>query len=134
MATPRKVSDAELEVLKALWDDGPRTIRQLTDRLYPEGGAAHYATVQKLLERLEGKSCVRSRRRPGRPNLYLAVVERRQLIADLLRDTANRLCGGSLTPLLTHLVGHAELDADELAELRALVVSAETRWRRRGPA
>ena len=31
--TPKDVTDAELRVLQALWDLGPSTIRQLTDRL-----------------------------------------------------------------------------------------------------
>jgi len=35
------VTDAELAVLKELWSAGPLTIRQLTERLYPEGDAAH---------------------------------------------------------------------------------------------
>jgi predicted transcriptional regulator len=115
------VTDAELDVLEALWQEGPRTIRQLTDRLYPSGGTAHYATVQKLLERLEAKRCVRHRRTQGRSNVYRATVERRELIADRLRETADRLCGGSFTPLLTHLVEHADLAAEDLDELRTLV-------------
>src|SRR5206468_5487882 len=49
------VPDAELAVLRELWDKGPESIRQLTDALYPGGSDAHYATVQKLLERLEAK-------------------------------------------------------------------------------
>src|SRR6266849_6265789 len=49
--TPQDVTDTELSILQALWDRQPATIRQLTDRLYPGGGAAHYATVQKLLDR-----------------------------------------------------------------------------------
>ena len=55
---PRDVTDAELDVLRALWDDGKATIRVLTDRLYPSGGTSEYATVQKLLERLEAKGHV----------------------------------------------------------------------------
>ena len=51
--TPPDVTDAELAVLQTLWEQGEATIRQLTDVLYPEGKAAHYGTVQKLLERLE---------------------------------------------------------------------------------
>ena len=116
----RNVTDAELEVLKLLWDRGPSTIRQLTDRLYPGGGTAHYATVQKLLERLEAKSHVR-RRLDGRVNVYRALVDRQGLIADRLRETADRLCEGSLTPLLTQLVGHAALSRAEVAQLRELV-------------
>ena len=76
MARPSlSVTDAELGVLKTLWDQGSSTIRELTDRLYPDGGTAHYATVQKLLERLEGKSCV-TRRAEGRRGVYSAAVER----------------------------------------------------------
>ncbi len=104
--TRKVVADAELEVLKTLWDRGPSTIRELTDRLYPNGGTAHYATVQKLLERLETKSCVRRRPR-GRVNIYSATVDREALIASRLRDTADRLCDGSLTPMLTQLVHSA---------------------------
>ena len=96
-------TDTELLVLEVLWDDGPSTIRELTDALYPQGDTAHYATVQKLLERLKAKHFVR-RRKQGRGHVYSASVERPELIARRLRETAEQLCGGSLTPLLTHLV------------------------------
>ncbi|MFO0970508.1 MAG: BlaI/MecI/CopY family transcriptional regulator [Gemmataceae bacterium] len=66
--TPRDITDTELSVLHFLWDEGPATIRRLADALYPRGGAAQYATVQKLLERLEVKGCVR-RDRARRPRL-----------------------------------------------------------------
>lgn len=116
----KSVTDAELEVLKSLWELGPATIRQLTDRLYPDGGTSHYATVQKLLERLDLKSYVRRRQR-GRVNVYTATVDRRALIAGRLRETADRLCDGSLTPVLTQLVDSAELSPPELSALRELV-------------
>ena len=101
----RQATHAELEVLKALWELGPATIRQLTDRQYPDGRTSQYATVQKLLERLEAKSCV-GRRQRGRVNVYTARVSREDLIASRLRETADRLCDGSLTPVLTQLVAH----------------------------
>ena len=119
------VTDAELEVLKVLWDEGPSTIRLLADRLYPGGGAAQYATVQKLLERLEAKHHVRRRRRE-RANVWAAAVGRQDLIWKRLRETADRLCEGSLTPLLTQLVGSSRLSREELRELRRLVDRAGT--------
>ena len=97
------VTDAELAVLQALWERGSATIRQLTDALYPGGSAAQYATVQKLLERLEAKGCVRRDRQPW-PHLFVATVDRDDLIGRRLRAVAEKLCGGSLTPLLTHLI------------------------------
>ena len=92
--TPPDVTDAELAVLQALWEQGEATIRRLTDALYPEGKAAHYATVQKLLERLEAKGCVRRDRAPW-PHRFTAAVDRDTLIGWRLRATAEKLCGGS---------------------------------------
>ena len=100
---PRDVTDAELDVLRLLWETGAATIRALTDRLYPSGGTSEYATVQKLLERLEAKGHV-ARTAEGRQNVFHATVEREELVARRLRDTADELCDGSLTPLITHLV------------------------------
>ena len=117
---PQDVTDAELDVLRGLWDDGPATIRTLADRLYPGGGTSEYATVQKLLERLEDKGHVKHRPE-GRQNVFSARVQREDLVARRLRDTAEQLCDGSLTPLLTHLVSAGRLSRDELLELRRLV-------------
>ncbi len=117
----KDVTDAELAVLRALWDAGPSTVRILTDRIYPEGSTSEYATVQKLLERLEAKSCVSKNRQGGRSNVYAATVQRDDLVARRLRQTAEQLCNGSMTPLLTHLVSAGQLNEDELAELQGLV-------------
>jgi predicted transcriptional regulator len=107
-------------VLRALWEQGPATIRALADELYPGGSTSEYATVQKLLERLSDKGHV-SRRADGRQHVWSAAVRREELVARRLRDTADELCDGSLTPLLTQLVSTARLTREELAELRRLV-------------
>lgn len=118
--TPREVTDAELAVLQALWDGGASTIRKLTDRLYPDGNQSHYATVQKLLERLEGKECIR-RDRGQAVHVFSAAVARDELIGRRLRSVAEKLCGGSMTPLITHLVKTQRLSAEERRSLRALI-------------
>lgn len=114
------VTDKELEVLRHLWEQGPSNRRQLTDALYPEGGPAHYTTVQKLLERLEAKGFVSSEM-IGPVRVFTATIQRDQLIRRRLRDVAEKLCDGSLTPLLTNLVDPETLSTEEIAELRALV-------------
>lgn len=118
--TPHDITDAELAVLEALWDRGPATIRQLTDVLYPDGGAAQYATVQKLLERLEAKEGVR-RDRSQAVHVFSALLDRDALIGRRLRAVADQLCGGSLTPLLTHLVQSSRLTSRQRQELRSLI-------------
>ena len=82
---PARVTDAELAVLEALWRHWPASVRQLTDAVYPGGGATEYGTVHKLLERLEGKGCVRRERR-GREYMIRATVEQRTGIEAALRQ------------------------------------------------
>jgi BlaI family penicillinase repressor len=118
--TPKDVSDTELALLQRLWDRGPATIRQLTEALYDDVTTAKYATVQKLLERLEGKQLVARER--GQPaHRFRASISREELIGDRLEDMAAKLCGGSLTPLLTHLVRAQKLSARDRQALRDLI-------------
>lgn len=130
--TPQDVTGRELEVMQHLWDHGPVTIKQLRDAVYPGGDTAEYATVQKLLERLEEKRLVR-RDRSGPAHLFHALVGRDELIGRRLQDLAEKLCGGSITPLLTHLVKQSRLTARERQELRDLIDEADDPPRRRKP-
>src|SRR5438552_371295 len=114
------VTDTELAILQVAWEQGTVSRRQITDVLYPEGGTAHYATVQKLLDRLEAKGYVRRARGDGIVT-FTATVDREELIRRRLRNVAEKLCGGSLTPLLMNLVRSKPLSAAELGELRKLV-------------
>jgi|SRR5581483_956889 predicted transcriptional regulator len=114
------VTDAELAVLQTLWDVGPATIRRLTDTLYPQGTAGQYGTVQKLLERLETKGCVQRDRKPW-PHVFQAVIDRETLIGWRLRNMAEQLCGGSMTPLLLHLLKTETFSQEERKELRAFL-------------
>jgi predicted transcriptional regulator len=116
------VTDAEFAVLAALWDDADRSARELTERLYPTCTPAEVATVQKLVQRLERKGLVR-RDRSERVHRFSAVLPRTQFAGQQLSQLAEKLSGGSLTPLLVHLVENKQLSRRELDELRALLAS-----------
>jgi BlaI family penicillinase repressor len=129
--TRQDVTETELAVLQSLWEGGPATIRQLTDALYPGGTAAQYATVQKLLDRLEAKECVcRDRTQPA--HTFSAAIAREELIGRRLQDMAERLCGGSLTPVLTHLVRTRQLSARERQDLRELIDELASKGKGKG--
>src|SRR5437868_14253154 len=98
------ITEAELGVMQVLWDRGPSAIRQITDVIYRGGAAdaAQYATVQKQLERMEAKGFVR-RDRSLFVHQFSAAVDRDELIGRRLRAVADKLCGGALAPVLSHL-------------------------------
>ena len=114
------ITSSELAVLRILWDRGTATIRQLTDSLYPGGGAAQYATVQKLLERMEAKAFVK-RDRSLFVHQFEPLLDRDQLIGRRLRSLVETLCDGSLTPLLTHLARAGDLTAEDRQALRIII-------------
>ena len=114
------ITESELAVLRILWDRETATIRQLTDVLYPQGEAAQYATVQKLLDRMEAKGYVR-RDRTMFVHVFRSVLDRDELIGRRLRSLAEMLCDGSLTPLLTHLARANDLTDEDRLALRAIV-------------
>ena len=120
------VTEAELAILKRLWEAPDSTIRQLADHLYPGGTTSHYATVQKLLERLETKKCVKRTTPSGAPHRFSAAIVREELMDGRLRELADRFCEGSLTPLLTHLIKSRGLSTRDIEELRALIEQKQT--------
>ena len=117
---PKDVTEAELAIMQLLWDRSARTVREIAETLYGDFGPSQNATVQKLLDRLEHKECVQ-RERSTWPHTYDAVLQRSDLITRQLQETADKLCDGSLTPLLTHLVKTKTLSKDERKSLRNLL-------------
>jgi len=116
----RRIADAELAVMELLWSEHSLTIRQITAAIYPSGSTSEYSTVQKLLERLEAKNCV-TRDRSTVPHVYSAIVEREEIIGERLEEVAEKLCDGSLTPLLLHLTANIRLRKHERELLRKLI-------------
>jgi BlaI family transcriptional regulator, penicillinase repressor len=116
----KDISDGELAVMQTLWDRKAASIRQLADALYPGGDHAHYTTVQKQLERLEAKGFV-TRDRGQHVHTFAAAVERDELLGRRIRSAVDKLCGGSLVPLLSHLARARELTEQERKALRELV-------------
>ena len=129
------ITDAEMAVMQVLWGGGPVSTRQIVDVLHgARASAAQYATVQKQLERLEKKGFV-DRDRTLFVHRFTAAVDRDDLIGRRLRDMADKLCEGSLAPVVSHLARTKSLTEEERRALRALLdqlyESGEERPKRR---
>ncbi|TWT65280.1 BlaI/MecI/CopY family transcriptional regulator [Allorhodopirellula solitaria] len=116
---PADVTAAELAVLHALWN-GSATIREITDVVYSGGSASEYATVKKLLSRIEAKGLV-TRDTSQLAHRFSAAISPDDLIARRLQDVAEDICDGSHTPLLMNLLTHRQYSAPERKQLRELL-------------
>ena len=122
---PQDISASEVAVLQLLWERPALSIRQVAETLHGDRAAARYPTVQKQLERLEAKGFVR-RDRSLMVHLFSAAVGREELVGRKLDAVVDTLCGGSLSPVLTHLLRAARLSDAEREQLRALIGQLES--------
>jgi len=116
----RPLSDAELDVLKNLWEEGDGTVRDILARFNSRGVGWAYTTVLTLLQRLEDKGYVSSRRR-GRASLFRPAVDRDRYLRLQLGGLAERVCEGSAAPLMLALVEGERCTEAEIGEFRRLL-------------
>ena len=113
--TPKRLPDAELEVMKALWQAGkPLTRPELEARLAQHHWAS--TTLLALLARLEAKGYV-AREKQGRGYLYRAALSRRDYLPVESRSALARLFEGSAKNLVAAMAESDALTDRDIAEL-----------------
>ena len=125
---PPPVSDAELEVLKVLWEHAPLTVRQIETLFRRRKNRWAYNTILTLLSRLRAKGHVaQERAATGAAFLFRAAVSRQDLVGQGLTALADRMCDGTASPLMQALVQGNRLSAQEIAVLRKMLDQMQER-------
>jgi BlaI family penicillinase repressor len=119
MSKAPKISDAELQVLQALWDDSPLGATELADRIGAANGWT-LATVKTLLSRLLAKGAIKAEAE-GRRFRYRPAVKREAVAGRQAGKLVERLFGGRISPLVAQLAEQRDIDPEDLAELEELV-------------
>jgi len=114
-----KPTEAELELLAALWEKGSATVRELYDTLSRERPRG-YTSVLKTLQIMTDKGLVERTER-GKAHVYRAAATQGETQSQLLRDLTTRLFAGSAAQLAMHALSMEAVDADELREIERLI-------------
>jgi predicted transcriptional regulator len=117
--TAPRPTDAELAILRVLWERGPSTVRQVHDVLLRERATA-YTTALKLLQIMTEKGLVR-RNESDRTHVYQARLTQVQTQRQLVRDLLDRAFGGSATKLVVQALAARRATPEELTEIRNLI-------------
>ena len=120
-ARPRP-TDAELEILRVLWDLGPATVRQVHEAL-ADTRETGYTTTLKLMQIMADKGLV-TRDESARTHIYAATVTQVHTQRQLVKDLVDRAFGGSAKALLLRALSDDGTTADELREIRKLIDDA----------
>ena len=115
-----ELGDAELEVLKVLWDRGASTVRDVLHTLHEQGRGVAYTTVQTLLTRLEAKTFVRSYKSDF-AFVYRARLTRDRVTRSRLKTLVKQLYDGAAGPLVLQLIKNEAFTTDEIGKLQELI-------------
>ena len=116
-------SPREMDVLKALWELGSGSVREVHERMCP-GGELAFNTVQTLLRIMEDKGLVRHRTE-GRTFIYEPVYSRDKVTSRLL----HRVFDGALDQVVLSLLQAKDATEEELRALERLIAEARQRKR-----
>lgn len=116
--SPDKIpTEAELSILKVLWDHGPSTVREVQEALPDESG---YTTVLKFLQIMHEKGIV-DREKDGRAHRYWSLLEKETTQQKMLGKFADQLFDGSIQQLMQRAVSSKKLNRNDLDELEGLL-------------
>ena len=118
-AIPPRPTPAELEILRVLWQHGPRTVREVQEQLEQERPTG-YTTVLKLLQIMTDKGLVR-RDESARAHVYAATAPEETTQKQLVRDLVDRAFGGSASQLVLHALSTRKSSKQELSRIRELL-------------
>ena len=109
-------TDAELEILRVLWERGACTVREVQEAIHatkPTG----YTTVLKLMQIMTDKGLVRRDERQ-RAHVYEAQLAQEQTQQQLVSDLLERVFNGSASNLVMQALANKKTSASELSEIR----------------
>ena len=113
-------TDAELAILRVLWERGPSTVRQVHEILVSRVGPTAYTTALKLLQIMTEKGLVR-RDDTDRTHVYMPRLTEEQTQRQLVRDLLDRAFGGSASKLVMQALHAKRSTPEELGEIRKLI-------------
>ena len=121
--TIRRLPDAELEVMQAIWASTPPVARTDIEEILYQTHPMAMTTLLTLLTRLAEKGFITIEKN-GRRSYYTPCVSQKDYLAAQSKTFFEKLCGGNLSIFANALCGSG-LSKDEIAELRTLLERSE---------
>lgn len=116
-------TDAELAILRVLWEKGAATVREVHEEL-SRTRSQGYTTVLKFLQIMTEKGLVR-RDESARSHIYRASAAPEKMQRSMVKEMVQKLFGGSTRMLVQQALGSGKVTPDEIAEIRRTLDSLE---------
>jgi predicted transcriptional regulator len=127
VAPQPKPTDAELAVLRVLWERGPSTVREVHDHMAPTRAVAYTTTLKTLQVMTEKNLTIREDSRGQ--HVYRPLRAEADTLEHLVSDLIDRAFGGSTSKLVVQALANRRATPDELREIRRILDKARGRKR-----
>ncbi len=124
MAGTHQLATLQLAIMQVLWRCKEATVAEVREALAGEQRDLAHTTIATMLVKLERKGVV-EHRAEGRAYIYRALIEPQQVKSTMVTDLVERLFGGNLTAMMTHLLDESDVTREELSRLKALISRKE---------
>jgi BlaI family transcriptional regulator, penicillinase repressor len=118
-STSVTLTEAELRIMNALWDQGSATVHEIMNAL-PAKPVLAYNSVLTIVRILEKKGYVKHVK-DGRSHVYAAQVDRKNASRFEVRHLVSRFFGDSHEMLVLNILEEKGIDGEELKRLRQLL-------------
>lgn len=119
-ARPR-LGPLQLAIMNVLWEQGPATVSEV-HKAVPGGEKLAPTTMATMLRKMEARGLVRHRQE-GRRFIYEASLAQQGVMRSMADDLLDRLFGGRVSEMVSHLLKNREISGDELDALERLIAA-----------
>ncbi len=117
--TPIRITDAEWDILSAIWERNPIAASEIQDSLGPARNWSS-GTVRTLLTRLVRKGVIQAQK-VSRRFLYTPLVEKSECVKHESRSFIEKFLGGAPSSIVLDIVRESELSKKDIQELRRIL-------------
>ena len=117
-------TELELEILKALWREGPGPVRRVREALAGRGRDLAYTSVMTIMNIMADKGYLRrtkDAKQGGASFVYHPRVTEKSTSRRMLKDLVDRLFGGSTAAAMLNLLETSDVKDEELRQIRDLI-------------
>ncbi|MCC3689480.1 BlaI/MecI/CopY family transcriptional regulator [Bacillus cereus group sp. Bc015] len=116
-----RISEAELEVMKVLWNaTSPLTANEINQELEEKSDWSP-KTVRTLINRLSKKKAISSYQEKGKVYTYAPLISQESYLQIETKSFLKRFYGVALKPLLVNFIKEEKLSAEDIYELKQIL-------------
>ena len=122
MTDKHQLTELQTSILRLLWQRGEASVAEIWEELYPGRGLAQ-TTIATIVARLQRRGIL-ARRNRDRQFVYRALVTEPDVQHSMVKELTERLFGGDVTALVSHLLSDRDMTPGDLARVREMIEQA----------